>query len=105
MFQKEINLGEHASTGLFWHVNLPDLVERRLGSKSTQSLRECRLMRWYCLRQQVAGHPLGKVSRTHLISSCSDFDSRTASNKSQNLTQDLGFRMASNTAWFEKGEF
>ena len=76
MFQKEINLGEHASTGLFWHDYQPDLFERRLSSKSTRSLRGCRLMRWYCLIQQVAGYPLGKVSRIQLISSCSDFDSR-----------------------------
>jgi hypothetical protein len=61
MFQKEINLREHGSTGLFWHVYPPDFVERRLSSKSTPSLRGCRLMRWYCLSQQVAGHPLGKV--------------------------------------------
>ena len=62
MFQKETNFGKHASTGLFWHDYQPDLVERRLGSKSTRSVRECRLMLWHCLSQQVAGHLLGKVS-------------------------------------------
>lgn len=61
MFQKGINLPEHASTGQFWHTYSLDVVERLLNSKTTRSLHGRKLMHWYYLGQQVARNPFGKV--------------------------------------------